>query len=94
MPSYKAEVQYLKEVIKGYQLAIANLGYDCRNIVTDEKEDKKLDEAFIEMRAIIEKKVWNSTVRHGRSRGEYVDNIETPEEWTDGDLDEKKLESS
>jgi hypothetical protein len=88
MPSYKAEVAYLKDVIKAYQLAIANLGVDCRSIVTDEKEDKKLDEAFVEMKAIIQKKVWNSTTRHNRTREEYVDNNSYPEEWTEEDLEE------
>ncbi len=89
MPSYKAEVQYLKEVIKAYQLAIANAEYVTEGVVTDKKEDERIGEAFAEMKQIIAYKVWSSTIQHNRTRGEFDVNNTFPDVFTDADLGKK-----
>jgi len=81
MPSYKSEVSYLKDVIKGYQLAIANLKYET------ETEDEKILKAVDNMFDIIYKKVGMATAEHNRSRGEFKENMSFPDSWTQAELD-------
>ncbi len=84
MPSYKTEVAYLKDVIKGYQLAIANLRYE-----TEDRDEKTL-KAVDEMYDIINYQVLSATSEHNRSRGELKENTTFPNSWTQKQLDGEK----
>ena len=86
MPSYKAEVQYLKEVIKAYQLAISFITDETEGLVNDEVDDQKLSNSIIDMNLIIHNNVMSSSVKHNRTRGEHKENVSRPTSWTDKQL--------
>jgi len=81
MPSYKSEVAYLKDVIKGYQLAIANHRYETEN------EDENILKAVDNMYDIINYKVLEATAEHNRTKGELKENTTFPDSWTQEQLD-------
>ncbi len=82
MPSYKAEVQYLKEVIKAYQLGMAFINAETEGLVETQEEEEKLDKALKNMRLVIVNNVRTSSIKHNRTRGEFRENITTPISWT------------
>ena len=88
MPSYKSEVAYLKDVIKGYQLAIANLNYETEGMFDDEEENNA--KALDNMMDIINYQVLSATVEHNRSRGELKENTTFPINWTQKELNGEK----
>ncbi len=86
MPSYKAEVQYLKEVIKAYQLGISFIDKETEGLVKTEEEEEKLDTALKNMRQVIFNNITSITAKHNRTRGEFETNLTIPGQWTDKQL--------
>jgi len=82
MPSYKAEVQYLKEVIKAYQLGIAFINAETEGLVETEKEEEKLEKALNNMSQVIYNNITSITAKHNRTRGEFNTNLTRPVNWT------------
>ena len=82
MPSYKAEVQYLKEVVKAYQLAVAFIEAETEGMSNDEGDDEKMTKALRDMKQVILNNVRTSSIKHNRTRGEFRENFTFPDSWT------------
>ena len=82
MPSYKAEVQYLKEVVKAYQLAVAFIEAETEGMIDDAGDDEKMEKALRDMRQVILNNVRTSSIKHNRTRGEFRENVTVPDSWT------------
>ena len=86
MPSYKAEVQYLKEVVKAYQLAVAFIEDETEGMMETADGEEKMTEALGDMRQVILNNVRTSSIKHNRTRGEFRENVTFPESWTNNQL--------
>ena len=82
MPSYKAEVQYLKEVVKAYQLAVAFIEDETEGKLDTTEDEEKMTKALGDMRQVILNNVRTSSIKHNRTRGEFRENVTFPTSWT------------